>query len=93
MQYGPNPLVAGLQTHWQEGLTTLSVGFIEPSYMWLLVFLQVVEALAGGTLPVILSLIPLALTGSFYLRRDESEARLRLAAIGLSEAQFGSKSG
>ena len=26
-----------------------------------------------GTLPVILSLIPLALTGSFYLRRDESE--------------------
>eukprot|EP00913_Durusdinium_trenchii_P028875 g27073.t1 len=27
-----------------------------------------------GTLPVILSLIPLALTGSFYLRRDESEA-------------------
>lgn len=29
---------------------------------------------AAGTLPVILSLIPLALTGSFYLRRDESEA-------------------
>ncbi|CAK8994381.1 unnamed protein product [Durusdinium trenchii] len=30
-----------------------------------------------GTLPVILSLIPLALTGSFYLRRDESEVWAR----------------
>lgn len=34
-----------------------------------------------GTLPVILSLIPLALTGSFYLRRDESEVWARVGNL------------